>query len=116
MSTKLPECYTTEPQACCLRVEISPGHALLLPLDQFVFAEITNDEKEQLLLLSFASHEIMVRGRAFRRIESALHKLELSFLMALPPKYHSLVPDGQPKIREIVVTEIKPGAEPSRLN
>jgi hypothetical protein len=108
MSTKLPECYTTEPQARCLRVEISPGRALLLPLDQFVFAEITNDEKEQLLRLSFASHEVMVRGRALRRIETALHKLELSFLMALPAKYHSLVPDGQPKIREIVVTENKP--------
>jgi len=25
MSTKSPECYTTEPQARCLRVEISPG-------------------------------------------------------------------------------------------
>lgn len=108
MSTKLPECYTTEPQARCLRVEISPGRALLLPLDQFAFAEITNDEKEQLLHLSFASHEVMVRGRAFRRIETALHRLELSFLMALPSKYHSLVPDGQPKIREIVVTENKP--------
>ncbi len=108
MSTKLPECYTTEPQARCLRVEISPGRALLLPLDQFAFAEITNDEKEQLLHLSFASHEIMVRGRALRRIETALHKLELSFLMALPAKYHSLVPDGQPKIREIVVVENKP--------
>jgi len=108
MSTKLQECYTTEPQARCLRVEISPGRALLLPLDQFAYAEITNDEKEQSLHLSFASHEVMVRGRALRRIETALHKLELSFLMALPAKYHSLVPDGQPKIREIVVVEINP--------
>jgi hypothetical protein len=116
MSTKLPECYTTEPQARCLRVEISPGRALLLPLDQFAYAEITNDEKEQLLHLSFASHEVMVRGRALRRIETALHKLELSFLMALPAKYHSLVPDGQPRIREIVVTEMKPVAEKSQLN
>ena len=116
MSTKLPECYTTEPQARCLRVEISPGRALLLPLDQFAFAEITNDEKEQLLHLSFASHEIMVRGYALRRIETALHRLELSFITTLPAKYHPLVPDGQPKIRDIVVTEIKPGAEPSQLN
>ena len=92
------------------------GRIFLLPLDQFAFAEITNDEKEQLLHLSFASHEVMVRGRALRRIETALHKLELSFLMALPAKYHPLVPDGQPKIRDIVVTEIKPGAEPSQLN
>ncbi len=116
MSTKLPECYTTEPQARCLRVEISPGRAILLPLDQFVFAEITDEDKEQLLHLSFASHDVMVRGYALRRIETALHKLELSFLIALPAKYHAVVPDGHPKIREIVVTENKPADSQASLN
>jgi hypothetical protein len=74
------------------------------------------DGKEQLLHLSFATHEIMVRGHSLRRIETALHRLELSFITTLPAKYHPLVPDGQPKIREIVVTEIKPGGEQSQLN
>lgn len=92
------------------------GRIFLLPLDQFAFAEMDSDGNEQLLHLSFATHEVMVRGHALRRIETALHRLELSFLMALPAKYHSLVPDGQPKIRDIVVTENKPGAEPSQLN
>ena len=99
-----------------MRVEISPGRAILLPLDQFAFAEFANDEKEQMLHLSFASHDVTIRGHALRRIETALHKLELSFLMALPAKYHSLVPDGQAKIREIVVTEIKLGSEQRQLN
>ena len=116
MSTKLPECYTTDPQARCLRVEISPGRALLLPLDQFAFAEFTTDDNEQLLHLSFASHDVTVRGHALRRIETALHKLELTFLMALPAKYHSLVPDGQPKIREIMVTENKSADSQASLN
>ena len=116
MSNKSPECYTTDPQARCLHVEISPGRAILLPLDQFAFAEFTNEEKEQVLHLSFASHEIMVRGHALQRIETALHKLELTFMKALPAKYQALVPDGQPKIREIIVTEIKPGSEQSQLN
>ena len=116
MNTKSPECYTTEPQARCLRVEISPGRLLLLPLDQFAFAELTVDDKEQLLHLSFATHEIMVRGNALRRIETALHRLELSFITPLPAKYLPLLAEGQPRIREIVVTEIKPGAEPSQLN
>lgn len=116
MSNKSPECYITDPQARCLRVEVSPGRAILLPLDQFAFAEFSNEEKEQLLQLSFASHEVMVRGRALQRIETALHKLELSFLMALPAKYLSLIPDGQPKIRDIMVTEIKLRTESSQLN
>ncbi len=116
MNPKSPECYTTEPQARCLRVEISPGRLLLLPLDQFAFAELTVDDKEQLLHLSFATHEIMVRGNALRRIETALHRLELSFITPLPAKYLPLLAEGQPRIREIVITEIKPGAEPSQLN
>jgi len=116
MNAKSPECYTTEPQARCLRVEVSPKHILILPLDQLAFAELDSDGKEQLLHLSFATHEVVVHGTALRRIETALHKLELSFLTTLPPKYQPLVPDGQPKIRDIVVTEIKPGAEPSQQN
>ena len=116
MSAKSPECYTTEPHASCLRVEMLTGRIYLLPLDQFAFAEMDSDGKEQLLHLSFATHEITVRGFALRRIETALHRLELSFITPMPAKYHSLVAEGQPRIREIVVTEIKPGAEPSQLN
>jgi hypothetical protein len=80
---------------------------LVLPLDQFVFAELVSEEKEQKLRLVFATHEILISGHVLRRIETAICRLELSGLMKLPTKYHSLVPDGQPKIREIVITENK---------
>ncbi|HEY3931012.1 MAG TPA: hypothetical protein VGM58_01440 [Verrucomicrobiae bacterium] len=58
----------------------------------------------------------MVRGHALRRIETALHRLELSFITPLPAKYHPLLAEGQPKIRDIVVTEIKSGSEQSQFN
>ena len=116
MSTKSPECYATDPQARCLRVEASPRKIFILPLDQLAYAQMDTDGKEQLLHLSFATHEIMVRGNTLRRIETALHRLELSFITTLPAKYHSLVADGQPRIRDIVVTEIKPGAESGQQN
>jgi hypothetical protein len=108
MNTKSPECYATDAQAECLRVEISPGRSLLLPLDQFAFAEFASDGKEHLLHLSFASHDIEVRGLALRRIETAMQELKLTFLAALPAKYYPLVSDGQPRIREIAVTENRP--------
>jgi hypothetical protein len=109
MNTKSPECFTTKPQARCLRIEISPGRSLLLPLDQFAFAELHSGDKEQVFHLSFATHEITVRGNALRRIETAMQELELSFLTTLPAKYHPVVGEGLPKIREIVVTENRPG-------
>ena len=116
MNTKTPECYTTDLQARCLRVEMTATRLLVLALDQFVFAELDSDGKEQKLRLVFATHEILVSGHVLRRIETAICRLELSGLMKLPEKYHSLIAENQPRIRDIVVTEIKPGAEPSQLN
>ena len=116
MNTKTPECYTTDTQARCLRVEMTATRLLVLPLDQFVFAELDSDGKEQKLRLVFATHEILISGHVLRRVETAICRLELSGLMKLPEKYHALIAENQPKIRDIVVTEIKPGAEPSQLN
>jgi hypothetical protein len=107
MNTKTPECYTTDSQARCLRVEMTATRLLVLPLDQFVFAELDGDGKEQKLRLVFATHEIVISGHVLRRIETALHRMELSSIMKLPEKYHALIGEGQPKIREIVVTEIQ---------
>jgi hypothetical protein len=111
MSIKPPECYATNSQAECLRVEIEAGDSLLLPLNQFVFAELTNEGKEQKLRLVFATHEISVFGHVLRRIEAAMHRMELSGLMKLPEKYHTLVEENQPRIREIIVTESKSGSQ-----
>jgi hypothetical protein len=46
----------------------------------------------------------------FQRLESSVgfRGVELSLLMALPDKQRSLVPDGQPVVTEIAVTEIAP--------
>jgi hypothetical protein len=107
MSTKSPECYTTDAQADCLRVEISPTRSLLLPFDQFAFSELDADDKEQRLRLVFATHEVLISGHALRRIEAAMQRMELSLIMKLPDKYHALVNEGQSRIREIVVTEIQ---------
>jgi len=116
MNTKPPECYTTDTQARCLRVQMTASRWLVLPLDQFVFADLDSEGKEQKLRLVFATHEILISGHVLQRIETAIHRLELSGLMKLPEKYHALIAENQPKIRDIVVTEIKPGAEPSQLN
>lgn len=94
MSTKTPECYTTDTQARCLRVEMTATRLLVLPLDQFVFAELTGDDKEQMLRLVFATHEIVISGHVLRRIETAICRLELSGLMKLPEKYHALIAEN----------------------
>jgi hypothetical protein len=109
-TTKPPECWASDANARALRVEAAPGHAVLLPFDQFVFAECHAEEKEQRLRLVFATHEVVVRGHSLRRIETAMQRMELSHLACLPADYRSLVADGQPFVREIAVQEVKEAA------
>ena len=107
MNTKTPECWASDPNAHGVRIELSSEESLLLPFDQFAFAKLKSEGKRQHLRLVFATHEVSIRGNALRRIETTMQRMELSFLAALPSSQRSLVPEGQPVIHEIVVTEVK---------
>ncbi len=106
MSTKSPECWASDPNAHGVKVELSAERSLLLPFDQFAFAELKAEGKQQHLRLVFATHEVSVRGNSLRRVETAMQRMELSFLAALPSSQRSLVPEGQPMILTITVTEV----------
>jgi hypothetical protein len=80
---------------------------MLLPHDEFAFAELKSEGDEQQLRLVFALHEVLVRGHSLRRIETAMQRSELSLLTALSGKQRTLIPDGQPVVLEVMVTEIK---------
>ena len=107
MSTKTPECWASDPNARAVKIELSAEQSLLLPFDQFAFAELKSGGKEQQLRLVFATHEVTLRGHSLRRVETAMQRMELSFLAALPGNQRSLIPDGQPVVLEIVVTDVK---------
>ena len=107
MSKKSPECWANDAQARGVRIEISADHSMLLPHDEFVFAELKREGKEQILRLVFVTHEVLVRGQALRRIEIAMQRMELSLLAKLPESQHTLISDGQPFIVEVIVKEMK---------
>ncbi|MGD0207519.1 MAG: hypothetical protein ABSC89_07940 [Verrucomicrobiota bacterium] len=109
MSTKTPECWANDPQAHAVRVELSTDHSLLLPHDEFAFAELKREGKEHTLRLVFTMHEVLIRGHSLRRIETAMQRMELSSVNTLPTNQKSLVTDGQPVICEITVTEVANG-------
>ena len=105
MSTKPPECWASDPRAKGLRIEVSPERSLLLPHDQFIFAELNSGGDEQNLKLIFATHEVSIRGHHLRRIETTMQRLELALLAILPGGRCNLITEGQPVILEISVTE-----------
>jgi hypothetical protein len=114
MSTKSPECWAIDPQARGLRVEVSTEKELLLPFEQFVFAELTAEDKEQRLQINFATHQVLIHGQNLRRIENAMQRMELSFVTKVSTNYQTVVTQGQPLIHKIVVTEIVPPKKQSQ--
>src|SRR5262245_13378277 len=107
MSTKIPECWASDPNARAVKVELSAEQSLLLPFDQFAFSELKSEGKDQQLRLVFATHEVALRGYSLRRIETAMQRMELSLITSLPGKQRSLVPDGQPVVAEIIVADTR---------
>lgn len=107
MNTKTPECWASDPNAHGVKVELSAERSLLLPFDQFAFAELKTEGKQQHLRLVFATHEVSIRGNALRRIETTMQRMELSFIAALSSSERKLIAEGQPVIVEIIVTEPK---------
>ncbi|HNW06465.1 MAG: hypothetical protein KA117_00085 [Verrucomicrobia bacterium] len=113
MSTKTPECWASDPNARAVKIEVSAEQSLLLPFDQFAFAELKNEGKEQRLRLVFATHEVTLRGHTLRRIETAIQRMELAFLGALPAHQRALVTEGQPLITAIDVSVAAEKEKPS---
>jgi hypothetical protein len=107
MSTRTPECWANDPNAEALRIEVAPGHSMLLPHDQFMFARLTGDGDEQNLKLVFAVHEVLIRGRNLQRIETGMQRMNLSLVTKLPSHQRSLIEEGQPVVLEITVKEAK---------
>jgi hypothetical protein len=116
MSTKSPECWASDPNARAVKIELSAEQSLLLPFDQFAFAELKSEGRQQHLRLVFATHEISIRGHALRRIETAMQRTELSFLVTLSGNQRSLIPDGQPIVLEVAATETRDGERPGGEN
>ena len=109
-----PPRFSTAVHTRAVRIEISPEQSLLLPHNDFVFAELKRDGKEQVLRLVFAMHEVIVRGYSLRRIETAMQRMELSLLTKLPSSQRSLIADGQPVILEIIVAESEAAKDEDR--
>ena len=106
MNSKAPECWASDAQARAIKVETTSGHSIILPYPHFTYAEVTVDGPDQVLKLVFATHEVVVRGRALRRVEAAVHRLELTWIAPLPDRVRGTVPDGQPFIREVSIIAV----------
>ena len=87
MDTKPPECFSTDPRARGLRVELSPQHSLVLPYEHFVYSELKAEKESDTLKLLFVTHEVMISGYMLRRVENGVQTRELAWISARPERY-----------------------------
>ena len=106
MLTKPPECWSTDPNAHALKVEVSADQSVLLPFEHLLFAELTSHPDAQELQLSFVTHEVIVKGTCLRKIEAALQRKDLAHLAVTIHSNGRSLEDAQPTIRQIAVSRI----------
>src|SRR5208283_1786970 len=84
MSTKTPECWESDPNAAGVKIILAPDDHLLLPFEQFVYADLKPYGEHQQLRLVFVTHEVSVRGDSLERIETIMQRKHQSLLKTLP--------------------------------
>lgn len=89
MDTKPPECFSTDPRARGLRVELSPQHSLVLPYEHFVYSELKAEKESDTLKLLFVTHEVVISGYMLRRVENGVQTRELAWIAARPERYRT---------------------------
>jgi hypothetical protein len=89
MDTKPPECFSTDPRARGLRVELSPQHSVVLPYEHFVYSELKAEKESDTLKLMFVTHEVVVSGYLLRRVENGIQTRELAWIAARPERYRT---------------------------
>ena len=89
------ESWAKDAQAQALRVELADESCFFFPYAHLRFASLQRVETDELLHISFTTHEIHVRGRNLRALALAVQKLSADWIRELPARYEGLaVPDG----------------------
>jgi hypothetical protein len=98
--------WENNPQAQALRVDFQNGAFFVLPYSHFAFAHLQREGDNEILCVTFSSHEVRVHGRNLRELGLALQKLGVDWIREAPARYAGLVPRGCAFIERIEVADI----------
>jgi hypothetical protein len=84
---KTLECWSRDPQAQALRVELDGGQCFIFPYTHFVFASLGRAEDQDALRISFTTHDVRVRGRGLVALLNAVQKMSVDWIKPLPKRY-----------------------------
>ncbi len=103
--------WENNPQAQALRVDFQNGTFFVLPYSHFAYAHLQREGDNEILCVTFSSHEVRVNGRNLRELGLALQKLGVDWIREEPARYAGLLARGCAFIERIEVTEISEPAQ-----
>lgn len=98
-------CWQQERERPCLRVELRPGEVFLFPYQHFVGARLSRLEGVESLVISFSSHRVILQGRHFEGIVTALQQFAVDWITQTPSRYQQLVEEASAIIEKLEVEE-----------
>jgi hypothetical protein len=93
--------YSIKPQNISLRLKCSAGQSWTLPWAHFSFAHLAVVESSEKLVLTFASHEVIIHGKNLQTLDDEAANCRLEKLHATALKY--ALSDSEVRIESISV-------------
>jgi hypothetical protein len=108
---RIPKSWEQGSAHPCVRIETNTGETFLLPYQQFTCARYQRhaEPDTDLLVLSFLSHEIQVKGINLAPLVDALQDFTMERLTPSPERYRHALAKTEPAIFGI---EIRPIEKP----
>ncbi len=85
-----PTCWQREAPSACLRIETSDRAAQVFPYQHLVTATLDSADEEEILRLTFSSHDVEITGRNLRTLLLAVQDFAVKWLRAIPQRYEAL--------------------------
>ena len=80
-------CWNETGQAQALRVELNDGSFFVFPYAHWMFAKLERSADQELLTVSFATHDLQITGRRLRDLGIALQKFSVDWIKENPERY-----------------------------
>jgi hypothetical protein len=101
------ECWSRDAQAQALRVELGGGSCFIFPYSHFLFASLERAEDQDVLRISFTTHDVRVRGRGLMALLNAVQKMSIDWIRPLPRRYEKLAEADAVFVGKIDIEELR---------
>jgi len=103
VESKPSACWSKESQIPALRVELDDGTFFVFPYLHLGFAKMENQKEQNVLLLSFSSHEVRITGRNLKELGMTIQRFSVEWIRKTDPRYVTLAKKDAGIIEKIEV-------------